>query len=641
MHPKLPVFVLLTVLLCCAFTCGESYSPTVSVSPSRVECDASGGVFELKVHADEPWEATEEQTRGLQAKWYSLSLSRGVGDAVLTLSVEQNRTGGPRSGKIKFSSPGWSPCYISILQDEPVPDVTVHEDIELSAGEEGDSLAASWSHVNRALGYVLTVFATGETAPLDSVYLPGDVLSYDIGRLPCFLPPSVTYTGPVSVQVRAVFSNPLSSAESPLVDAGHSHFAEGSTESRFLVSHPRHLKNVAAFPSGHFLQTADIDMDGMEFSPLPPFSGVYDGDGHSISGIMVSVPQKAGLFEELTGGGILRGIHLVRPSVEATAVDKMSVAGALCAIHGTTLEGGGIFDCHTTGGSVKGANKQIGGLVGRTDASTVANMSHCSNDSTIVMGSGTSSLLGGLVGTINSSGSVESCNCRTIVSGSGFIGGIAGGLNGGATVRDCHFTGELTNTGSSKVSSADESVTGGIVSRIFNAAAGIVECCSFSGVIFSDGLSGGIVGRMGNQNAVIRDCLASCNFISSNFVDGTSPGSCTACGGIAGTVFNTASTTSTIQRCLSVSCFGRIGKLSGGVIAARNTDTAWAPSKVNVEGVFYDATLAPGLKPFAQEEQLFPGAARTTEELKRPETFAGWDFDNVWKLESGDYPSLR
>ena len=31
----------------------------------------------------------------------------------------------------------------------------------------------------------------------------------------------------------------------------------------------------------------------------------------------------------------------------------------------------------------------------------------------------------------------------------------------------------------------------------------------------------------------------------------------------------------------------------------------------------------------------------TAEEFTRVESFAGWDFENVWSLENGDRPVLR
>ena len=49
-----------------------------------------------------------------------------------------------------------------------------------------------------------------------------------------------------------------------------------------------------------FLLTADIDLQGKDLSPVPVFSGKFDGGGHTISGVeIISAGSTIGLFSIL------------------------------------------------------------------------------------------------------------------------------------------------------------------------------------------------------------------------------------------------------------------------------------------------------------------------------------------------------
>ncbi len=47
--------------------------------------------------------------------------------------------------------------------------------------------------------------------------------------------------------------------------------------------------------SGHYILTSDIDMTGLNFSPIgnnsTPFSGIFDGNGHTISNLTINRPM--------------------------------------------------------------------------------------------------------------------------------------------------------------------------------------------------------------------------------------------------------------------------------------------------------------------------------------------------------------
>ena len=56
---------------------------------------------------------------------------------------------------------------------------------------------------------------------------------------------------------------------------------------------------------------ADISLEGIDFEPVPSFSGVFDGNGHTISGIDLNgAYSPAGLFSTLEKDGIITNLKV-------------------------------------------------------------------------------------------------------------------------------------------------------------------------------------------------------------------------------------------------------------------------------------------------------------------------------------------
>ena len=130
--------------------------------------------------------------------------------------------------------------------------------------------------------------------------------------------------------------------------------------------------------------TADVDLTGVDFRPIPTFGGVFDGQGHTISGLrFVAAGSNQGFFRYLQPGAEVRDLHLsgtVAPEgtrstvggvagVNAGTIQNCSFQGtvrgrsAVGGIAGRNSESGQIISC-VSQGDIRGENA-TGGIAGR------------------------------------------------------------------------------------------------------------------------------------------------------------------------------------------------------------------------------------------------------------------------------------
>ncbi len=218
--------------------------------------------------------------------------------------------------------------------------------------------------------------------------------------------------------------------------------------------------------SGSYKLTADIDLHGSAENPwtpigsydifddddynYTPFTGTFDGDGHTISGLYInsSNHENYGLFGYVNTNGTVKNLTV---SGSVTATNNLSNAGGVV---GENL--GTVTNCCYTG-SVSGSN-HVGGVVGE-NLGTVTN---CYNTGSV---SGSSSV-GGVVGHTSTSGSrISNCYNTGSVSGSSDVGGVVGFNGSSCTVSNCYNTGSVT--GANRV--------GGVVGENYTGT--VAGCC--------------------------------------------------------------------------------------------------------------------------------------------------------------------
>jgi hypothetical protein len=225
----------------------------------------------------------------------------------------------------------------------------------------------------------------------------------------------------------------------------------------------------------HFELMADIDLaayTGTGFNIIgyylryaspdnKPFTGVFDGSGHTISNFSYTSTDANGIglfgyVDDLNAE--IRDMGLIEPNVDAgTGHAVGSLAGRVedgtisnCYVEGGRVSGGGgvgglvgmniwegtITNCYSSS-NVSGSFK-VGGLVGYNGGGGGGTITNCYATGSVTGNED----VGGLVGV--NSGTITNCYSSSNVSGSFKVGGLVGYNGGGGTITNCYATGSVT-----------------------------------------------------------------------------------------------------------------------------------------------------------------------------------------------------
>lgn len=237
--------------------------------------------------------------------------------------------------------------------------------------------------------------------------------------------------------------------------------------------------------------TEDIDLSGREFAPIPTFGGVFDGNGHTISGMSLNQEGSVlGLFRYIQEGGVVKNLSVTGELAPAGTAGKIGgIAGINCgSIRGCTFTGsisgaaivGGIAGVNETTGQISTCTVQgvitaehfTGGIAGQNLGSVIK----CVNNSSINTSAAEITL-------DLESMNLENLNSTENISGHTDTGGIAGFSSG--ILSGC------SNYGTIGYQHMGYNV-GGIAGR----QAGYLDNCSNYGKILGRKEVGGIVGQM-------------------------------------------------------------------------------------------------------------------------------------------------
>ncbi len=299
---------------------------------------------------------------------------------------------------------------------------------------------------------------------------------------------------------------------------------------------------------------ADLNLSGQEWTPIgagtrrttsytattTPFKGVFNGKGHTISGLTITKTSgedyAIGLFG-IVDGGVIENFALKDVNIN---VDASGMAGAAV---GFMLNGAGASNIQVSGTVSAGGG--VGGICGKMiESGTIAG---CTNNAT-VRGTSAKGNVGGIVGAayytrLNAEMHLTQCTNNGEITGHEAVGGIVG--LSAATVSNCTNTAPITG--------ATYSI-GGIVGEQRNY--GIISACSNSAAVTNTSSTGygtgGIVGWIRYNGA--KTAYASCCSISvlNNANSGAIKGG-TGAGGIVGVVYDAATITGNENTAPSIS----------------------------------------------------------------------------------------
>ena len=206
-----------------------------------------------------------------------------------------------------------------------------------------------------------------------------------------------------------------------------------------LISTATGLDDITSGLSGRYALANNLTLSG-NFTPIgngSTFSGVFDGLGHTISGLAItnSAAADVGLFG--VSSGTIRNVGLLGGSVSGSSVG--ADIGGLVGDNSGTI--GNVFTTASVSGL--GGGEWIGGLVGDNESSGTINNAYATG---AVNGSSYTANIGGLVGT--NYGSIRNAYATGAVSGSyggsteDDIGGLVGYNMG--TIANAYATGGVS-----------------------------------------------------------------------------------------------------------------------------------------------------------------------------------------------------
>ena len=125
------------------------------------------------------------------------------------------------------------------------------------------------------------------------------------------------------------------------------------------------------------------------------YNTTFDGQGHTISGLNISVSANAGVFAWLGASGVVRNVGVLAPSITSAGAGS-SVGGLV----GYAAAGSAIETSYVSGGSITMGNglMRIGGLAGYTAGAVRASWASATLNRAATCSNCNSSQVGGLVG---------------------------------------------------------------------------------------------------------------------------------------------------------------------------------------------------------------------------------------------------
>jgi uncharacterized protein (TIGR02145 family) len=429
-----------------------------------------------------------------------------------------------------------------------------------------------------------------------------------------------------------------------------------------------------------------------------PFSGTFDGGGYVVSGLYVSNSNNyQGLFGYANSGATIKNLGVAESYVNGMNA-KGSISG-LVGVGGLVGINGGTITNSYTKGNVAGSSN-VGGLVGSNSGAitnsyatgdvkgskTVGSLVG-SNSGTITNSYATGNVTGGYVGGLvgSNSGTITDCYATGNVGGhisstDGYAGGLVGSNSG--TIMDCYATGNvqgyivgglvgsnnvgfLSNKGGTitncyamgNVRGGDNSIVGGLVgsnsSTITNChATGDVQGNTVGGLVGSTNgtitncyAMGNVKGRndvgglAGKNSSTITNCYATGNVTGSSNVgglmgrnEGSTIKDCYAMGNVVGSSKVgglMGRNEGKITNCYSAGkVTGTTGNTIGGLMGT---------NEGSINNSYYDRQVS-------GQVDINKGEPKSTVQMKQQETYANWDFDNIWRVNAdkhNGYPYLQ
>lgn len=379
-------------------------------------------------------------------------------------------------------------------------------------------------------------------------------------------------------------------------------------------------------------------------TPKTIFKGKLIGNGYQIKNINInSENDNIGLFSVLDGATIenikLQGqisgknnIGLLAGSANNSKINNVSVDTKFTYNTSINSDSVGALIGSATNTEINNVNSKmdftvngnnIGGIVGKITSSIITK----SNQEGFINGNQN---VGGIIGSSEST-TINALTAKGRIFGNENIGGLIGNSS-----KD-----NITNANSSAITSGSNNI-GGIIGYASNTK---VEKNYVAGEVSGINNIGGIIGyAQGNTNISKSNTTSEINGIES-------------VGGIVGNL-----SASEISDCYSLSSIAADKQLGGliGVSSSSTLSNSYYSGMIlsnannNIGGLigisssstilntYYNLDLVKyDLIGSTTNDTKTNVAGKTKEEMQTQETYQDWDFVNIWKIDSNNYPTLR
>jgi hypothetical protein len=417
----------------------------------------------------------------------------------------------------------------------------------------------------------------------------------------------------------------------------------GEPNKPYQIADANDMNEIGTHPEdwgSHFLLVNDInlaDYTGTQFniigtSSSNAFTGVFDGNGHSISNFTYIEPGgvNIGVFGVINGpNALIQNLALIDPTIDSNYPGGLS--GGLVG----TLQDATVLNCSVEGGIIIAGEVYTGGLAGSVDGGLIEN---CYATIQVSGGLGpshasyASCFVGGLVGSGTNS-TISNCYATGSVSGESGVGGLIGeGWN--STISNCYATGSVSG-GFSEI--------GGLVGECMHGEpeSPMVSNCYATGDVDGGDQTGGLIGSC-HSDVDVSFCYAigdvNGDYRTGGFVGLSNNGSisnCYAKGNVKG-ISETGGFIGWNSSQAITNAFSS-GSVSGtnytGGFVGRNGSVLFK--------CFWDNTVNPTLSGIGDGTD--PNViGKSTTEMKKESTFTNWDFAEIWNIgENQTYPYLR
>lgn len=397
---------------------------------------------------------------------------------------------------------------------------------------------------------------------------------------------------------------------------------EGTAARPYQIATAAQLDRVRDYWDKYFIQLKDLDLedylaeegfgydDGKGWQPIgtdsSPFTGSYDGDGYTISNLQIKRPEDynnpAGLFGNSSGS-------IFNLKLSSVYIRGANYIGGLIG-----KNSGSVRDIFLTEVDIYGFGSYVGGLIGENKNGTIEN-SHVSGSVEGIQN------VGGLIGSNDGSqligAEIKDCSAAGSVIGTrNVIGGLIGN-NHCVDIYRCFSTSDVTSdeTGGFDPETGlyrAGQLIGGLVGY---GTYGHISECFATGAVKGYSEVGGLVGEYycrKNDPREVSDCYAT------GAVSGSSK-----TGGFVGYLGSgDPSGHAVMARCYAV---GKVvgSETTGGLVGeiGRSFD---------VENSYWDTDTS-------EQAGSAVGTGKSTAEMMEQSTFEGWDFTNIWAINSGSY----